>query len=366
MAYRSLLRGVSLLVVLAGGCLDATEDRVHRDERVGQATTAGASVVVDRGLASVRALSPGELTLWGQAPALDLDLSIDAGAPDVWKIHLWNVLPDAALTVERGEAEVSALPTTLATRRSFELRRRGAGALRLRLAPEDAAAPGAFRFGVLSDVQEAIDRVGDIYKKINETPGIRFVLGIGDLTRQGTREELERFQRELEALEVPYFATLGNHELGTDPPPFHDLVGRGSFHFSYRGSHFTLLDSASASIDATVYGWLDGWLAEAKGATHVVGMHIPPMDPVGVRNGAFGSRAEAAKLIAKLAGGGASLSLYGHIHTYQPFSNGGIPAYISGGGGAIPERLDGIGRHFMVVDVNPGQVEQVGMVPVDR
>jgi hypothetical protein len=60
------------------------------------------------------------------------------------------------------------------------------------------------------------------------------------------------------------------------------------------------------------------------------------------------------------------LTLYGHIHTYHPFSNGGIPAYISGGGGAIPERLDGIGRHFMVVDVNPKAVEQVGMVPVDR
>jgi hypothetical protein len=366
MVPRLSLLVASLLVLISGACLDAAEERARRDEQVGIASTAGASVVVAGGLASVRSFSPGELTLWVQAPVLDLDLSFGEGAPDVWNVHLWNTLPDVEAAVLRGEAEVSPLPAGLRTRRSFAVRRGGAGAVRLRVAPPDAGSPGSFRFGVLSDVQEAIDRVGDIYAKINGTPGIRFVLGIGDLTRRGSHEELTRFQRELEAMEVPYFATLGNHELGVDPPVFHDLVGRGNFHFVYRGVHFTLLDSASASLDPLVYGWRDGWLGEARGATHVVGMHIPPMDPVGSRNGAFGSRAEASKLIAKLAEGGVSLSLYGHIHTYHPFSNGGIPAYISGGGGAIPERLDGIGRHFLVVDVNPTAVEQVGMVPVDR
>ncbi|NPC52723.1 metallophosphoesterase, partial [Corallococcus exiguus] len=51
---------------------------------------------------------------------------------------------------------------------------------------------------------------------------------------------------------------------------------------------------------------------------------------------------------------------------YYSFSNAGIPAYISGGGGAIPERFDGVGRHFLAVDVDPSAgVREVGLVRVD-
>jgi Icc protein len=53
-----------------------------------------------------------------------------------------------------------------------------------------------------------------------------------------------------------------------------------------------------------------------------------------------------------LAAGGVDLTLYGHIHSYYAFSNANIPAYISGGGGSIPERFDGIGRHYLTVDVD--------------
>jgi hypothetical protein len=80
-------------------------------------------------------------------------------------------------------------------------------------------------------------------------------------------------------------------------------------------------------------------------------MHIPPIDPIGVRNGSFASRGEASKLLGSLARAKVDLTVYGHIHSYYQFENAGIPAYISGGGGAIPERFDGIGRHFMVFEL---------------
>ena len=108
---------------------------------------------------------------------------------------------------------------------------------------------------------------------------------------------------------------------------------------------FTLLDDGSASLDPLVYDWLDDWLAGARHDVHVIAMHIPPLDPIGVRNGAFASRSEAAKLLGRLAEGHVDLTLYGDIHSYYEFDNAGIPAFISGGGGAIPERFDGIGRH---------------------
>ncbi len=61
------------------------------------------------------------------------------------------------------------------------------------------------------------------------------------------------------------------------------------------------------------------------------------------------------------------MTIYGHIHSYYAFSNAGIPAYISGGGGAIPERFDGIGRHYLTVDVDPvSGVIETGLVRIDR
>ncbi len=96
-------------------------------------------------------------------------------------------------------------------------------------------------------------------------------------------------------------------------------------------------------------------------------MHIPPLDPVGTRNGAFASRAEASRLLGLLAEANVDLTLYGHVHSFYAYANAGIPAYISGGGGAVPERLDGIGRNFLTIDVDParGAITNVGLVRID-
>jgi 3',5'-cyclic-AMP phosphodiesterase len=331
---------------LAMSCLRPTEERVERDLEVGQAERASFKVSVRDGLAAVRALDDDALVLWGSAPSFEIELSAPAARD--FEVELHNCLPDAELLVLTGDAQVSVLGDTgLPTRKRWRLTL-PAGATRLSLAPPDVKSREAFRFALLSDVQEAIDGVGDIFERMNQVPNVRFALGAGDLTEQGTREQLERFQSELERLEIPYFATLGNHELGTSPDLFHDYFGRGNFKFYFHGVAFTLLDDASATIDPTVYDWLDDWLEQSRQEVHIVAMHIPPVDPIGVRNGSMASRSEANKLLAKLAAGRVDLTLYGHVHSYYSFDNAGIPAYISGGGGAIPERFDRIGRHFMV------------------
>ena len=106
--------------------------------------------------------------------------------------------------------------------------------------------------------------------------------------------------------------------------------------------------------------------ADARSAVHILGTHMPLMDPTGLRGAGFSSRNEAASLLGKLAREGIDLTLYGHVHSYYSYSNAGIPAYISGGGGAIPERWDGIGRHYLAVDVDPeAGVREVAVVRVD-
>jgi 3',5'-cyclic-AMP phosphodiesterase len=343
-------QGFAIAACVALSCLRPTEERVERDLAVGRAEQAGVSVNVQDGLAVVRSLTSDELVLWGSAPGFELSLT-GAGARDL-SIEIQNCLPDADLRVQSGDAELSvAASTEVPTRKRWRLHA-GSGVIQLALATPDAAGREPFRFALLSDIQEAITHVADIYDLLNAQQDVRFVLGAGDLTSHGTRDQLEQFQQELLRLKIPYFATLGNHELGTHPDLFHDYFGRGNFHFRFHGVAFTLLDDGSASLDPTVYDWLDGWLVESRRDVHIVAMHIPPIDPIGVRNGSWASRDEAAKLLARLAEGRVDLTLYGHIHSYYSFTNAGIAAFISGGGGAIPERFDNIGRHFMVFDVD--------------
>lgn len=339
-----------LSAFLTLSCLRPTEERVELDLQVGQAERGSLSVSVKDGLATVRSLSDAALVLWGSVPSFEFDLKV--AGPSELELELQNCLTDAELQVTSGDARLTLLePTGLPTRKRWRLNL-PAGTTRLSVAPPDVSSREAFRFALLSDVQEAIDDVGDVFARMNRVSNVRFALGAGDLTQQGRREQLERFQRELEALQIPYFATLGNHELGTSPDLFHDYFGRGNYNFRFHGVSFTMIDDASATIDPTVYDWLDDWLEESRQEVHIVAMHIPPVDPIGVRNGSMASRSEADKLLAKLAEGRVDLTLYGHIHSYYSFDNAGIPAFISGGGGAIPERFDKIGRHFMVFEAD--------------
>jgi predicted phosphodiesterase len=345
-----ILVGVVLVLLLS--CLRPTEERVERDREVGQATGYQLSVQVEDGLAAVRLLETPFVTLWGSAPSFRFTLN-SLGTREL-TLEIQNCLPDAELAVVSGRALITPLDDTDApTRKRWRVGLSSGGDTQLALTAPDNASNEPFRFGLLSDIQEAIDEVADIYDRLNQQKAVRFVLGAGDLTSGGTREQLERFQQELLRLKVPYFATLGNHELGTRPDLFHDYFGRGNFHFRFHGVAFTLLDDGSASLDPTVYDWLDTWLEDSRKDVHIVAMHIPPLDPFGVRNGAWASRAEAAKFLGRLAEGHVDLTLYGHIHSYYSFDNAGIPAFISGGGGAIPERFDRIGRHFMLFTADP-------------
>ena len=120
--------------------------------------------------------------------------------------------------------------------------------------------------------------------------------------------------------------------------------------------------------DDLVEDWLVDWLAAARDRTNIFLTHFPPIDPVGVRYGGFRSADDGRRLLSRLAEANVDLTLYGHIHTYIQFENAGIPAYISGGGGAKPMRWDGVDRHFLVVesDGTPGAAKPILGVELHR
>lgn len=339
------------LATAAVGCLTPAAERAARDDGVGQAETTDWQVEVTDGLAAVLSAEVGQLRLWQSAPSIEWELEVTVATR--LELRVDNVMPSARLRSVEGALSFSADENPAATSATYFVDIPSAGRYRLNHGPEQSSVPAPFRFALLSDVQEAVDEVRDVFERVNQETDLDFLLGAGDLTEGGSRDELQRFKAELQVLNVPYYTTLGNHELGESPPPYQELFGRGSLSFEHRGARFTLLDSASAMIDARVFGWLDDWMALGRDRLHVVAMHIPPVDPVGVRNGSFASRAEANKLLGRLLRGGVDLTLYGHIHTFYSFENAGIPALISGGGGAIPQRFDGLGRHYVIVAVDP-------------
>ena len=365
---RNVGLGVVALALLTGGCMRPSEERALKDLTVGLAEAGGVAFTVEDGLAVVRKQEPGVLTLWGSAPAFHVRAVASAGAVETWTVLVRNAMPDAVLTVQVGnELEVlQSRPELLPTVKRWEVRLPAGAEARLTVAPPLWNQAMPFRFAALADVQEALPRVGDIYRRINQDTSLRFIYFSGDLTQRGTVEQLEEFQSRLQESHIPLFATLGNHELITPDPRFHEYFGRGNLHFTFQGVHFTMIDSGNGALDPRAEQMLDGWLAAGQDAVHILGTHIPIVDPIGVRNGAFGSRNEAASLLAKLGRGRVDLTLYGHVHSYYAFSNAGIPAFISGGGGAIPEQFDGVGRHFLAVEVDPAQgVRNVSLVRVD-
>jgi len=352
----------ALVLLALAACTRPGEQRALAELDVGSARLGGITVEAAGGLAAIRDLSDGRIDLWSQTPDLALTVTLDQTSAGRWTIVARNTLVDAVLT-EGGTVhprQAGGFPTEA----TFSLAL-AAGSHTLRIAPPDADRIEPYRVAAMADIQTALPIVDDVFRAISALPDLRFVVAMGDITERGEVEEYDLFDRQLQTLTIPFYTTLGNHELWGPPERFYDRYGRASFHFGFKGAAFTFVDSGNTGVDPIVEDWLDGWLAGARDQAHVFLTHVPPIDPFGGRYGSFRSTQDAHRLLARLVEGNVDLTLYGHIHTYIQYDNAGIPAYISGGGGALPMKWDGVDRHFLVLTVDPAS-GSIGGVEVHR
>lgn len=354
------LRTRLLIVVALAACTRPGEERALAELDVGAADLGGVTVQATGGLAAIRELRSGRIELWSQTPDLELTVTTDSAA--TWTIVARNTLADAVLA-EAGVVYPRA-PDGFPTVATFTIAL-AVGTHTLRIAPPDADRVEPYRVAAMADIQTALPIVDDVFRAISAVPDLRFVIAMGDITERGEVDEYDLFERQLQTLTIPFYTTIGNHELWAPAARFYDLYGRASFHFGFKGAAFTFVDSGDTGLDPIVETWLDGWLAEAHDQAHVFLTHVPPLDPFGGRYGSFRSAEDARRLIARLVDGDIDLALYGHIHTYSRYENAGIPSYISGGGGAEPMKGDGIDRHFLMVELDPLN-QTIGTVEVHR
>lgn len=353
----------ALAATLAAGCPPPGEERALAELDIGRELTAeGVELAVRGGLARIERAERGELVLWAQAPAFEVDVQVPVSAAGRLRLEVRNSPSGTELALDGG-APVAAQARQHTTS-VFELDL-PAGPHQLAVAPPDAHDEQPFRFLALADIQTALPTVHQVFAEMNRVPDARFVVFMGDLTERSELAEYELALRQLETLDLPFYATLGNHELWADAGRFHRRFGRASFQFVFRQVAFTFADSGDAGLDPLVERWIDEWLHAARDRTHVFLSHFPPVDPEGLRDGSYRSRRDGQRLLAKLAREDVDLTLFGHIHTFHSYTNAGIPSYISGGGGARQERWDGIARHFLIIDLGPTGIDSVAARRVD-
>jgi predicted phosphodiesterase len=353
-------------MLLAAACSSEENERAQLDLEVGRGSAGGVSFRSEGGLAAVMSAVPGAVTFWAQSPVIRISAATSGSALTDWTITIKNCMADAELSAETDEEGnlVSVKTQISSTEISWALTIPQNRSARIEIAPPDALVNGPFSFVVISDIQGSEN--ADMYSMVNAEPGVRFVISAGDLTEGGGGGEFRSLKANFGRLDVPLFSTAGNHDtMNAGPDNWHNNIGRFNVHFRFRGAFFTLLDSSDATVEPMVYDWLKRWVSSASGSAHIFVTHYPPFDPFGLRSGSFSSSAEAAKLLAILGRGGVDVTFYGHVHRYYKFSNAGIPAYISGGGGGIQGIIDPYGRHYLVADVEGGSVRNVRKIMVD-
>lgn len=230
--------------------------------------------------------------------------------------------------------------------------------------------PPKFSFAVLGD-----NRGGDaVYRKIiglalERKPA--FVVNTGDvITEPGSREQWADFWASSKRVTVPYFLTVGNHDVSAAAAGSEatyrdevDLPGNElSYSFEAGNSLFIVLDTCIKGEERRITGrqiaWLEGVLADAKQKHIFVFLHHPVFSGTGA--GRHGGNnldrypADRDRLHALFREHRVTTVFSGHEHLYLRRIVDGVPYIITGGGGAPLYAKDANGgfHHFILVTVD--------------
>jgi hypothetical protein len=337
-----------LTATLAAACLDPTGERTRRDlEETGVAQIGDVRARIEPGVALEVDASRSFVRFRANAPEMTLALANPSSEARTVSVEVSNTFEGSTVSVPASSPAAGTL--------AFDVVVPPGGETTASVGLPAAQPAARFRFAWVGDVQGGNERFTRVRARINADPSLEFTLFAGDITEQGSQEEIDAFVREANALVEPWFSVLGNHEsLRSEPVAFQRTVGRINVRFDYKGARFVLLDSASGTLDPWAVGFVRRAMEDDGPAMRIAAMHIPPLDPEGLRNGGWNDRTEAAKILAMFARGGTDLLLTGHIHTLRPTSQAGIETWISGNGGVeLEAKFDGTSVHYLAVTVDP-------------
>jgi len=178
--------------------------------------------------------------------------------------------------------------------------------------------PDSFRFAVFGDPQIKHDYLSSLgrFKQEVADRGIDFFCVLGDLTNDATPDEVDTVKLQLDRVGIPYYATIGNHDL-------YQADGWERFKQNYGPSCYAVviadrvklifLDTADGTIGPAQFDWLASELQDSS-YIRLVLTHFPAYDGEKPIMWRLASDAERAKVQGLLERYGAYAWCAGHIH----------------------------------------------------
>jgi 3',5'-cyclic AMP phosphodiesterase CpdA len=181
-----------------------------------------------------------------------------------------------------------------------------------------AVNPDSFQFAVFGDPQikqDNVNRLGKFKQEVGAR-SIDFFCALGDLTNDATEDEVDSIKLDLDRVGIPYYATIGNHDL-------FQADGWERFKENYGPSCYAVviadriklifLDTADGTIGPTQFDWLETELRDSA-YIKIVLTHYPVFDGEKPMMYRLASDAERVKVQSLLEQDGAYAWCAGHTH----------------------------------------------------
>lgn len=231
---------------------------------------------------------------------------------------------------------------------------------------------GRFSFAVIGDTRSGGDDYRELIQRVMaHRPD--FVVNTGDMVSSPSRSRWIDFFEESKPITVPYFLTVGNHDVDDKKSEELykeqvDLPGNRLYYsFTVGDALFIFLDSNMPGQDRKIIGdqfrWVDELLSSSSNKYKFVFVHHPlyPEKGRGFHYGGSLDRyaGERDRLEALFEKFKVTIVFTGHEHLYLRKLVGGVMHIITGGGGALlytGEEKGGF-YHFILVTVDDDKVQ---------
>jgi hypothetical protein len=181
-----------------------------------------------------------------------------------------------------------------------------------------AVDPDSFRFAVFGDPQIGRDYQSSLgrFKEEVGDRGIGFFCVLGDLTNDATPDECDSIKYQLDRVGIPYYATIGNHDLYQAGAweRFKDEYGPSCYQVVIADRiKLLFLDTADGTLGPTQFDWLETELRDDRFVKLVL-THFPVYYGERLALARLASPAERAKVQSLLQRFGVFAWCAGHIH----------------------------------------------------
>lgn len=139
------------------------------------------------------------------------------------------------------------------------------------------------KVAVISDSHCWYSDLSDAIADINSRKDVDFAIHCGDLSDTGTTKEFVWTRDELERLEIPYVALIGNHDfLGTGDAVYEAMFGKDNFSFIAGGVKFVCLNTNATEYDYIAaipnFDFMENEMVDRKEEFNrsIIVMHAPP------------------------------------------------------------------------------------------